>query len=598
MKKIFLILSFFLLVPAFAAKNFDFNELRKMVVLDQGRLKPLESFSDAFLLELSGKKKTENYNSVEFLGYLLFDSEKLNSEKVFLINNPQVLEALELKPESHRRYSFSYLMPKFDEINSLAFDAFSIDEENRALIDRDFMDLFSKMHAYLQLSSSLDLIESVALISASKDTLNEEAFMTSAFNIFQRIKQNEDYKKLFSSQKSLAMIPELKENSSGVIFRDAWDYFGNSLEKLLSSPFSKKLINIFLAYKNNDQEIFNNELKAFNLEVKSFMKANSEKYPKLSLELSYNKLKNFFYSKLFYLLTFISSLLIFRFGFIANLLTKTFLALAFSLHSLGLALRMLILERAPVSNLYESFIFVSWFMVFLALIFYFLEKLKSLSENFQERGLRAPKDAIGTLTNSGILIPTLSLGAFILLMISGKFTDGDTMQVLIAVLDSNFWLSTHVICISIGYSGVALAGLLAHWELINKNHANSLLMPVLAFSLCFTFLGTMLGGIWADQSWGRFWGWDPKENGALLIVLWIVLTMHMKLAGMLRERGIAIMSVIGLMVLMLSWFGVNLLGVGLHSYGFSSGFAISLGIYFLFEIGFLICFSRGTKKIF
>jgi cytochrome c biogenesis factor len=81
-------------------------------------------------------------------------------------------------------------------------------------------------------------------------------------------------------------------------------------------------------------------------------------------------------------------------------------------------------------------------------------------------------------------------------------------------------------------------------------------------------VGTILGGIWADQSWGRFWGWDPKENGALLIVLWNALILHARWGGMLRERGLAVMSVFGNVVVSLSWFGVNMLGVGLHSYGF------------------------------
>ncbi len=81
----------------------------------------------------------------------------------------------------------------------------------------------------------------------------------------------------------------------------------------------------------------------------------------------------------------------------------------------------------------------------------------------------------------------------------------------------------------------------------------------------------MLGGIWADQSWGRFWGWDPKEHGALLIVLWNATILHARSAGMVRERGIMNLAVFGNIVTSFSWFGVNMLGVGLHSYGFMQG---------------------------
>ena len=91
---------------------------------------------------------------------------------------------------------------------------------------------------------------------------------------------------------------------------------------------------------------------------------------------------------------------------------------------------------------------------------------------------------------------------------------------------------------------------------------------VVCFAMLLSFVGTVLGGIWADQSWGRFWGWDPKENGALLIVLWNAIILHSRWGGYARERGIMAMAIFGNVITSLSWFGVNMLGVGLHSYGF------------------------------
>ncbi|HSH09843.1 MAG TPA: cytochrome c biogenesis protein CcsA, partial [Oceanipulchritudo sp.] len=88
------------------------------------------------------------------------------------------------------------------------------------------------------------------------------------------------------------------------------------------------------------------------------------------------------------------------------------------------------------------------------------------------------------------------------------------------------------------------------------------------FALLFSFVGTVLGGIWADQSWGRFWGWDPKENGALMIVLWTALILPALRSGVVRTRGLVNLSIGGNIITAWSWFGTNMLGVGLHSYGF------------------------------
>ena len=99
---------------------------------------------------------------------------------------------------------------------------------------------------------------------------------------------------------------------------------------------------------------------------------------------------------------------------------------------------------------------------------------------------------------------------------------------------------------------------------------------VVCFAMLFSFVGTVLGGIWADQSWGRFWGWDPKENGALLIVIMNALILHARWGGMVKERGMAVLAMVGNMVTMWSWFGTNQLGIGLHAYGFNNTLVVSV----------------------
>jgi ABC-type transport system involved in cytochrome c biogenesis permease subunit len=155
-----------------------------------------------------------------------------------------------------------------------------------------------------------------------------------------------------------------------------------------------------------------------------------------------------------------------------------------------------------------------------------------------------------------------------------------------------------VVTITMGYAGCVAAGVLGHLYLLQALRKplhdagmQSILRAIyglLAFGLIFSFLGTMLGGVWADQSWGRFWGWDPKENGALLIVLWCAILFHARIAGMIGPLGMAAGSVLGIIVVLMAWLGINLLGVGLHSYGFTSGLARGLWTAVAFEVSFVV----------
>src|SRR5690606_39182780 len=119
----------------------------------------------------------------------------------------------------------------------------------------------------------------------------------------------------------------------------------------------------------------------------------------------------------------------------------------------------------------------------------------------------------------------------------------DTMPSMIAVLDTNFWLSTHVTTVTMGYAAGLLAAAIAHVYILAYalglkrqdpafyRSLAKMTYGVLCFGLLFATVGTVLGGIWANYSWGRFWGWDPKENGALMIVLWLLIVLHARLAG-------------------------------------------------------------------
>ncbi len=232
-------------------------------------------------------------------------------------------------------------------------------------------------------------------------------------------------------------------------------------------------------------------------------------------------------------------------------------------HLSGIVMRIIILERAPVGSLYESLLFVSAIIVFTALIFHLR---------------RADRRALISGTGAAALILFLS---------PVLAPAGDDLEMLVAVLNTNFWLATHVTCITAGYGVCILASVMAHFHMFSSGRTekkkpddlfkNIYLLSLIA--LLLTAVGTVLGGIWADQSWGRFWGWDPKENGALLIVLWLVWLLHGRMGGHLKTAGFTAGLAFLNVIVALSWFGVNLLSVGLHSYGFTTGLAWGLALF-------------------
>ena len=244
--------------------------------------------------------------------------------------------------------------------------------------------------------------------------------------------------------------------------------------------------------------------------------------------------------------------------------------LAFVIHVLGLVVRIWIQGRPPVTNLYSSSIFISLGAVFFGLIFE-----------------RIYRNGIGTASACIVGFGSLVIAHGFFGMTDGLDSSGDTMEMLQAVLDTNFWLATHVVCITLGYVAMFVAGSLAIIYLLRGildrrfdkktgRSISSMIFGITCFAVIFSFVGTMLGGIWADDSWGRFWGWDPKENGALLIVIWSAIVLHARFGGLAKDRGIAALAIFGNIVTSWSWFGTNLLGEGLHNYGFSEAGFIAL----------------------
>jgi ABC-type transport system involved in cytochrome c biogenesis permease subunit len=227
-----------------------------------------------------------------------------------------------------------------------------------------------------------------------------------------------------------------------------------------------------------------------------------------------------------------------------------------------------------VTNLYSSALFVGWGAVGLCLL------LEAIYQN-----------AIGSVAAGLIGFGTLLIAHHLSL-------GGDTLEMMRAVLDSNFWLATHVVVITIGYAATFLAGFLALIYIVRgvftpsldqatADALNRMVYGIVCFATLFSLIGTVLGGIWADQSWGRFWGWDPKENGALIIVLWNAIILHARWGGLVKPRGLMMLAVFGNIVTSWSWFGTNMLGVGLHSYGFMDAAFWWLSAFIVSQLAFI-----------
>ena len=192
----------------------------------------------------------------------------------------------------------------------------------------------------------------------------------------------------------------------------------------------------------------------------------------------------------------------------------------------------------------------------------------------------------------GVSMIVAAVSGWLSLQVAYGLDVGDTMPVLRAVLDTQFWLSTHVISVSVGYSATFFAGMFGiaiviayalsifagdsskAWVLKVRESIPVLYRicyAVVCFGLFFSFVGTVLGGLWGDDSWGRFWGWDPKENGALMIVLWNALLLHARWDKLVGALGFSILAICGNIITAWSMFGTNQLGIGLHAYGAFEG---------------------------
>ncbi|MBL8856977.1 MAG: cytochrome c biogenesis protein CcsA [Planctomycetes bacterium] len=516
-------------------------------IQDGGRIKPLSTYAGFTLLRVSGKRSVvsasgEKLDPVAWLLDVVFFPEAAIDTPTFLVTDSDAIVAIGLSTDGKRkrdRWTYAELQPGMPRLFALAHEYESIEPKLRSSQQQQIVDLASNVFSFMRLARFLDF-------ARGGDTKDGGA---------------------------LALIPPANTDPSVTDWATPGDLIARVGPKQGLAEADSAVISGFitLVEKRTDPGAFAAALASLRDRLVARATARGE-YEHIQLERAYYAFDPIQWSLAAFIAAFLTVAVSWlrpksRFLWLSNV---TLTSIATVLLAIAITLRCIIRGRPPVSTLYETVLFVTATGVLIAVFIEWVQRSRV---------------AIGTAA---------ALGMIGLFVANGYETldKQDTMPSLVAVLDTNFWLATHVTAITIGYSAGMLAAGLASFYLIGKlfgwkrndpaarRSLARTVYGVLCFAVIFSTVGTILGGIWANESWGRFWGWDPKENGALLIVISQLVILHARRGGFLRDHGTCAAAAFGGTIVAFSWWGVNLLGVGLHSYGFTSGIHTSLWTYY------------------
>ncbi len=555
---LFFFMILFLALPV-QAKNYDASLFARLPILDEGRVKPIEAFARAKKKELAGNER----NATQWLITILFDPARGEQMPTIKITNPDLLSLLDIEKDAGKLYSYRTVFSALDRQQKLVLSIIEAKEESWTPAQRELIRLQQKTVMLQRLLGSLS-----ALLPLDFDPPRSYLEMADSVDSIQKWvktivqRKGEDYESFAPEEKRLAelsfLLTSLKENGKrSDLFRVIHD------DESWRTPWDVVLAadDVLDGWAGLAKAFHAADIRAWNDSLRTVYESSSVPRPlALKAEYYYTVYNPFFISFCFILVAIcaLSVTHFLRYDLFA--VSSGLIWASVLIQVVGIGMRIYILERPPVSTLYETVLFVC----VLTMLYCVIQR----------------KDFwLWIAAGLGIVLHILGFA---------HAQDGDTLVVLAAVLNTNFWLTTHVLTITAAYAFCALTSALAHYllfkdsDIIYKN-----MMTCSLIALFLATIGTVLGGIWADQSWGRFWGWDPKENGALLIVLWLIWVLHGRISGMMGRTsvlyGLSYLSV----VLALSWFGVNLLSVGLHSYGFTDSAGLYLGSFIVAETAFL-----------
>jgi ABC-type transport system involved in cytochrome c biogenesis permease subunit len=554
-------------MPESAPSEMQIYEFGKLPLAYEGRIKPYDTVARNALQILSGRQEvivldeqgneTERLPAIRWLLDVIAGSKTALDHPVFRIENLDLLQTLGLKPrQGSFRYSYAEIAQNADEFAKQIKLADEQPEDQRSLYQNKVLELARKRNLFVMLALSF---------RSPELSFEGEDMAASMQRVQSMIAQ------LRAAQAPHSVPPTTADGRWQSLMEAELLLLRDRVQNLPINPATAALATMLDAYSHDDATTFNQQLAAYRTiladyerslaehrdEVQAAGLAKSEilSQSAVAFEVFYNQFSPVYYASVLYLFAFLLGVLSWV-GWTEPLRRASMwlLVFTFALHTLALAGRIYISGRPPVTNLYSAAVFIGWGCVLLALVSEWIYRL-----------------GMGNIVAAVIGFLTLLVAHFLSL-------DGDTFIVLQAVLDTQFWLATHVVCIALGNSTTYVAGmfgimyvLFAHVLGMLDQPARKQLMRMtygtLCFAIFFSFVGTVLGGLWADDSWGRFWGWDPKENGALMIVLYNALVLHARWGGMVRERGLALLVIGGNIITTWSLFGVNAFGVGLHAYG-------------------------------
>jgi ABC-type transport system involved in cytochrome c biogenesis permease subunit len=581
-------------------KDFAFTKFGELPVTANGRVQPMDSLARNSLLSLHDKQtldlepwkewyeKRTSISAIEWLANVMMNPVAADDWPLFKVDHPDLVSLLKLPEKSKllkqdgMHFSWNQIQPSLETFDKENQRVQKIDAANRTTYENAVARMQQRLTLYVQLRNTVQpadasdwpaelaayekmIPEGIAAIKAQQAS---KEYDKTNFNTF--VAFIERYQFMSQLEPPLILPPDgsAEWRRMGDALLDAPRPNGAPIDAAVRD-YAK--MTGALAASQPDE--FNAALKDY---VSTLIPMQAKALAKAQAEVFFNQMEPFYNAMVIYVLA--GLLAIFSWFNLSETLRRCsvwLIGLAFLIHTTGLIYRMILEGRPPVTNLYSAAIFVGWGACLLGLI---LEKFH--------------KNGIGAVVSAGIGFITLIIAHHLAL-------EGDTMEMMRAVLDTNFWLATHVVAVTTGYASTFVAGFLGLIYIVRGVFTKTLdeatrkslarmIYAIVCFATLFSFVGTVLGGIWADQSWGRFWGWDPKENGALIIVLWNALILHLRWGGMIRERGVAVCAVGGNIVTSWSFFGVNMLGIGLHSYGFTEAAFKWLLLFVVSQLGFII----------
>ena len=534
----------------------DFKGFGTLPVVSNGRVQPLDSLARNALLSIHGKQRVPGDDApatpAAWLAELNFKPELADTRKIFPIHHDDLLGLTKLTRGEEKSYSYAQLLPSFAALQPEAKRIGATDSKTWSPYEKALMLLTRNLTLYNQLKHAL--------------ALPGQGHLESEFTLF--VADSSSRIDIVSEWAEMTEVYTTPSGSGADGWRKLPDSLIDAVEKRALHPATLAFARMGDAYRAGDTAAFNSAIKDYRAWL---LENRPDHLKKSSSETLFNSIAPFYLCMVLYVAAFLCAIVSWLWlGTTLRQAAFRVLLIGLTLHTLGLVTRMMLEGRPPVTNLYSSAIFIGWGAIILS----------TAIELFH-------RNAIGTAVASVVGFATLLIAHHLSL-------SGDTLEMMRAVLDTNFWLATHVVVITLGYSATFLAGTIAIVYLVRRAFGNvpkstatslrGMVYGVICFATLASFVGTVLGGIWADQSWGRFWGWDPKENGALLIVIWNAIILHARWGGMIRERGMMVMAIFGNIVTSWSWFGTNMLGIGLHSYGFTDAAFVWLSAFIVSQL--------------